>query len=75
MQVSPGPNTVFHNDVAAINGKERNCCRIGSSAKFATVTPDVESLLNSDPDMQIHKWMAVLLAVGLVRKICEESSK
>ncbi|KAG2248640.1 hypothetical protein Bca52824_088268 [Brassica carinata] len=53
--VSPGPNTVFHNDVAAINGKERNCCRIGSSAKFATVTPDVESLLNSDPDMQIHK--------------------
>ncbi|KAG5413913.1 hypothetical protein IGI04_001480 [Brassica rapa subsp. trilocularis] len=53
--VSPGPNTVFHNDVAAINGKERNCCRIGSSAKFATVTPDVESLLNSEPDMQINK--------------------
>ncbi|KAJ0239765.1 Uncharacterized protein HA466_0233530 [Hirschfeldia incana] len=53
--VSPGPNTVFHNDVAAIDSKERNCCRIGSSAKFATVTPDVESLLNSDPDMQTHK--------------------
>lgn len=55
MQVSPGPNTIFHNDVAAIDSKERNCCRIGSSAKFATVTPDVESLLNSEPDMQKHK--------------------
>ncbi|KAF8114078.1 hypothetical protein N665_0043s0141 [Sinapis alba] len=53
--VSPGPNTIFHNDVAAINSKERNCCRIGSSAKFATVTPDIESLLNSDPDMQTNK--------------------
>lgn len=53
--VSPGPNTIFHNDVAAIDSKERNCCRIGSSAKFATVTPDVESLLNSEPDMQKHK--------------------
>lgn len=55
MQVLPGPNTKFHNDVAAINIKERSCCRIGSSAKFVTVTPDVESLLNSAPDMETHE--------------------
>lgn len=53
MQVAPGPNTKFHNDVAAIDTKGRNCCRIGSSAKFVTVTPDVESLLNSASDMEI----------------------
>ncbi|CAH8384657.1 unnamed protein product [Eruca vesicaria subsp. sativa] len=53
--VSPGPNTVFHNDVAAIDTRERNCSRIGSSTKFATVTPDVESLLSPDADMQTNK--------------------
>ncbi|CAH2078004.1 unnamed protein product [Thlaspi arvense] len=53
--VSPGPNTIFHNDVAAIDTKRRKCCRVGSSAKFVTVTPDVESLLKSASDMETHK--------------------
>ncbi|EOA17033.1 hypothetical protein CARUB_v10005267mg [Capsella rubella] len=53
--VLPGPNTKFHNDVAAINTKGRNCCRIGSSAKIVTVTPDVESLLNTASDMETQK--------------------
>ncbi|VVA92591.1 unnamed protein product [Arabis nemorensis] len=54
--VSPGPKTKFHSDVAVIDDtKGRNCCRIGSSAKFATVTPDVESLLNSPSDMKTHR--------------------
>ncbi|XP_019086923.1 PREDICTED: uncharacterized protein LOC104720126 [Camelina sativa] len=53
--VSPGPNAKFHNDVAAINTRGRNCCGIGSSAKLVTVTPDVESLLNTASDMETHK--------------------
>lgn len=55
MQVSPGPGAKIHNDVVAIDTKGRNCCRIGSSAEFVTVTPDVESLLNSASDMETHK--------------------
>ncbi|KFK29008.1 hypothetical protein AALP_AA7G077100 [Arabis alpina] len=53
--VSPGPNTKFHSDVVAINTEGRKCCRIGSSAKFATITPDIESLLNSASGMKTHK--------------------
>ncbi|ESQ54787.1 hypothetical protein EUTSA_v10025722mg [Eutrema salsugineum] len=53
--VSPGPNAKFHSDVAAIDNKGRNYCRIGSSAKLVTVTPDVESLLKPASDMETHK--------------------
>jgi DNA-directed RNA polymerase III subunit RPC4 len=55
MQVSPGPGTKIPNDVVAIDIKGRNCSRIGSSAKFVTVTPDVESLLNPASDMETQK--------------------
>ncbi|CAB79427.1 hypothetical protein [Arabidopsis thaliana] len=53
--VSPGPGTKIPNDVVAIDIKGRNCSRIGSSAKFVTVTPDVESLLNPASDMETQK--------------------
>ncbi|CAN8273956.1 unnamed protein product [Cochlearia groenlandica] len=49
--VSPGPDTKFASDVAAIDTKRKHCCRIGSSPKLVTVTPDIES----DSDTETRK--------------------
>ncbi|KAJ8752858.1 hypothetical protein K2173_008593 [Erythroxylum novogranatense] len=50
--VSPGAECVFPQNVTAINTVTKHCCDIGELRKRAVVTPDIESLLNSqiNPD-------------------------
>ncbi|XP_068653305.1 uncharacterized protein [Aristolochia californica] len=43
--VSPGLDCVFAQEVAAINPSEKHCCILGELNKRATVTPDMDSLL------------------------------
>lgn len=47
VQVSPGSDCVFAQDVAAINTAERKCCVLGEVGQRAVITPDVDSLLDS----------------------------
>lgn len=46
MQVSPGSDCLFAQDVAAINLAEKQCCVLGEIGKRAVVTLDVDSLLD-----------------------------
>lgn len=47
MQVSPGSECTFAQDVMAINTAGKDCCTIGELGKRAVVTPDIEFNLNS----------------------------
>lgn len=47
MQVSPGLDCVFAQDVVAINTAEKHCCVVGELNKRASITPDVDSVVNS----------------------------
>ncbi|XP_062149048.1 uncharacterized protein LOC133857735 [Alnus glutinosa] len=49
--VSPGMDCVFGEDVVAINTEEKHCCIVGELNKHATVTPDIDSILNSMSDL------------------------
>ncbi|XP_050261797.1 uncharacterized protein LOC126706411 isoform X9 [Quercus robur] len=45
--VSPGLDCVFAQDVVAINTAEKHCCVVGELNKRASITPDVDSVVNS----------------------------
>lgn len=47
LQVSPGVECSFSQDVVAINTAEKQCCQLGELGKRAVVTPDVDFLLNN----------------------------
>jgi DNA-directed RNA polymerase III subunit RPC4 len=47
VQVSPGSECTFAQDVMAINTAGKDCCAIGELGKRAVVTPDIEFNLNS----------------------------
>lgn len=48
LQVYPGSECVFSQDVAVVNLKEKQCCVIGQLGKErAIVIPDVDSMLDS----------------------------
>ncbi|XP_059432984.1 uncharacterized protein LOC132166221 [Corylus avellana] len=49
--VSPGMDCMFGQDVVAINTEEKHCCVVGELNKHATVSPDVDSILNSLSDL------------------------
>ncbi|GLT81144.1 hypothetical protein SLA2020_525470 [Shorea laevis] len=49
--VSPGLNSVFAQDVAAINTTEGHCCVVGELNKRVVLTPDVDSILDSMNDL------------------------
>ncbi|KAL2940852.1 DNA-directed RNA polymerase III subunit RPC4 [Bienertia sinuspersici] len=49
--VSPGSDCTFAQDVVAINVEEKHCCVIGELNKRATITPDVNSILESFSDL------------------------
>ncbi|KAF5481734.1 hypothetical protein F2P56_002365 [Juglans regia] len=49
--VSPGMDCVSAQNVVAINTAEKHCCVVGELNKHATVTPDVDSILNSMADL------------------------
>ncbi|GAB4838022.1 hypothetical protein Ancab_027549 [Ancistrocladus abbreviatus] len=49
--VTPGSDCAFAQDVVAINMQEKHCCVVGELNKHATVTPDVDFILNSMPDL------------------------
>lgn len=51
MQVSPGSDCIFTQDVAAINLAEKECCVLGELGKRAVVTADIDSLLDSMIDL------------------------
>ncbi|WRX18420.1 DNA-directed RNA polymerase III subunit RPC4 - like 1 [Theobroma cacao] len=51
MQVSPGSDCIFAQDVAAVNTTEKHCCVIGELGKRVVVTPDISSVLNSVIDL------------------------
>lgn len=42
---------VFGQDVVAINTEEKHCCIVGELNKHATVTPDIDSILDSMSDL------------------------
>ncbi|KAK3034482.1 hypothetical protein RJ639_032471 [Escallonia herrerae] len=46
MQVSAGMNCMFAQDVVAINREDKHCCIVGELNKRATITPDVDSILD-----------------------------
>ncbi|XP_027333389.1 uncharacterized protein LOC113848187 [Abrus precatorius] len=50
--VSPGMNCVFSQDVNAINtDQKKHCCGIGEISKHATLTPDVDAVVDSLCDL------------------------
>ena len=51
MQVSPGSDCAFAEDVAALNPTEKQCCVVGELGKRVVVTPDISSVLNSVIDL------------------------
>lgn len=44
MQVSPGCETDFAQNVMAVNVKGRECCNLGEVREKAMVTPDMDYL-------------------------------
>lgn len=54
MQISPGIKSSFSQEVAAINTKEKHCCVLGEIDTRAVVTPDVDALLDSMDDFDLH---------------------
>ncbi|KAK9705536.1 hypothetical protein RND81_07G064400 [Saponaria officinalis] len=49
--VSPGSDCGFAQDVVAVNVDKKHCCVVGELSKHAIVTPDVDSILDSLPDL------------------------
>ncbi|KAI8021037.1 DNA-directed RNA polymerase III subunit RPC4 [Camellia lanceoleosa] len=49
--VSAGSDSVFAQDVVAINTEEKHCCVVGELSQRAVITPDVDSILNSISDL------------------------
>lgn len=47
LQVSPGMDCLFAQDVVAVNTEEKYCSNIGELTKRIIITPDVDSLLDS----------------------------
>lgn len=54
LQIYPGEKVTFSQAVVAINTKEKHCCALGEVDKRAVVTPDVDSLLSSMDDFELH---------------------
>lgn len=50
MQVSPGSDCIFAQDVAAIDTADKHFCSLGELGKRAIITPDIDSLLNCTDD-------------------------
>lgn len=51
MQVSPGSDCQFSQNVVAINTARKECSALGELNKLAVVSPDVVSILNSVIDL------------------------
>uniref|UniRef100_A0A2N9GEL2 DNA-directed RNA polymerase III subunit RPC4 n=2 Tax=Fagus sylvatica TaxID=28930 RepID=A0A2N9GEL2_FAGSY len=49
--VSPGLDRVFSQDVVAINTAAKHCCVVGELSKHASVTPNLDSILDSIDDL------------------------
>ncbi|KAL9242160.1 hypothetical protein vseg_016186 [Gypsophila vaccaria] len=49
--VSPGSDCGFAQDVVAVNVDKKHCCAVGEITKHAILTPDVDSILDSLPDL------------------------
>lgn len=47
LQVSSGMNCSFAQDLVTINTAKKDCCAVGEISKCATITPNVDSLLDS----------------------------
>lgn len=53
--VSPGAKTLFAQEAAAINTKDKHCCILGEITKRAVVTPDVDALLDSIDNLNVRR--------------------
>lgn len=51
MQVSPGSSCIFAEDVVAINTVDKDCSVIGEIRKRAIITPDIDSVLDDEMDL------------------------
>lgn len=51
VQVTPGMDCMFAQDVVAINAAEKHCCVVGEINKRAVLTPDIDSILNNLADL------------------------
>ena len=51
MQVSPGMNSIFAQDVVAINRGEETCCVVAEIEKRVTLIPDVDAIISRVPEM------------------------
>ncbi|CAH9107762.1 unnamed protein product [Cuscuta europaea] len=49
--VSPGTDCIFSQNAVAMNLEEKYCCNIGELNKRAIVTPDIDFILGSMPDL------------------------
>ncbi|KAG8376210.1 hypothetical protein BUALT_Bualt09G0039400 [Buddleja alternifolia] len=49
--VSAGLECVFAQDVVAINTETKQCCNVGELNKRAVITPDIDHILDSMPDL------------------------
>ena len=67
MQVSPGSDCMFVQEVAAINTREKHCCTLGEISKHAAVTPDVDYLL--DPVYRMEEWAHICMGCSFRRWI------
>ncbi|KAK7265426.1 hypothetical protein RJT34_33046 [Clitoria ternatea] len=49
--VSPGMNCTFAQDLVAINTTQKHCCAVGEINKHATITPDIDAIIESMSDL------------------------
>lgn len=50
LQVSPGTDHIFAEEIVAVNAKEKRYCVLGELRRHAVVTPDIDSLLDGKND-------------------------
>lgn len=50
IQVSAGLNSVFAQEVVAVNAEDKHCCNMGEIHKRAVITPDIDSMLHAMSD-------------------------
>lgn len=51
VQVSPGSDCTFAQNVVAVNTVDQHCCELGEFSKRAVLTPDIDSLLDHVIDL------------------------
>ncbi|KAF7154422.1 hypothetical protein RHSIM_Rhsim01G0044200 [Rhododendron simsii] len=61
--VSAGLDSVFAQDIVAINTEEKQCCILGELSKRTVITPDVDAVLSSMSDLLEFGFLAARILI------------